>query len=66
MSVEPCGHLFQGGDQGTSRSITCALGGNFKVPTEDVVGSSWRMSALLALFSIAMIGYLYGCKTDDR
>jgi len=29
-------------------------------------GSSWRMSALLALFSIAMIGYLYGCKTDDR
>jgi len=24
------------------------------------------MSALLALFSIAMIGYLYGCETDDR
>ena len=22
--------------------------------------------SLLALFSIAMIGYLYGCKTDDR
>ena len=30
-------------------------------------GSAWRMSALLALVSIAMIGYLYGCKTtDDR
>ena len=29
-------------------------------------GSSWRMSALLALLSIAMIGYLYGCETDDR
>jgi len=30
-------------------------------------GSAWRMSALLALISIAMIGYLYGCKTtDDR
>jgi hypothetical protein len=30
-------------------------------------GSVWRMSALLALISIAMIGYLYGCKTtDDR
>ena len=29
-------------------------------------GSVWRMSALLALISIAMIGYLYACKTDDR
>ena len=29
-------------------------------------GSVWRMSALLALISIAMIRYLYGCKVDDR